>query len=420
MLNQIGNNPAQRSLIKNPIHQSILSYFYIYIVFEWVFWGYAPFSFQGVSLIRQSLDALFFLYFLITCLLKKTSIDLTGRRMAATGGVVLFSVIMSTILHQTHLFYAIQSVFVVFRYLVILMLPEVTINKAFRRMLLLVFMLQVLIGIIEATGLLDLRSILLPSAGKWSNVADFNPTAVRDGPVGISSTFLNTIDYSLYLISSYIVLFWRKSHKWKWLIACVVLALIVKTESKTSMLVFSLLLLFELHSILLRWSVFFALAVPTVALLVANADLVIFFFNNSLEYSRFGFIVYLLPTFLGGNIMNLFFGIGVDPYVGLITIKHYPHIPQMLLDDNSLLNLKDVFWLAQLFQWGLVGFSALSLFLVSIWKKHSSPTMRAMMGVVLILGCTNQVLEVKIFSFILWVTVKFNESFDEKLALDWK
>jgi hypothetical protein len=419
MNDQTANDLVGSAATKNSTLERILSIFFIYVVFEWVFWRYAPLPFQVVTLFRQLLDAWLFLCILLVCITRRESINFTGRRMLATAGIVLFSVMISTILHQTSPFYAVQSVFVVFRYMVILMLPNYKISVMFKRTIMFIFIIQVLIGLIAVVGAIDLRPILLPSAEKWNSVVDFNPTAVREGAVGISSTFLNTIDYSLYLITSYVLLFWRKNQKWKWLVACIVLLLIIKTESKTSILLFSGLLLFELHSAPLRWAVVIILITPAIALFVVNMELISFFVMNSLEYSRFGFIAYLLPTFLTDNIMNLLFGIGVDPYLGLKTIQHYPHIPKMLLDDNNLLNLKDVFWLAQLFEWGLVGFSAFIAFLISIWKNQVSQTIKAMMVIVFVLGCTNQVLEVKIFSFLLWIVVKFHKSFDENPGSNW-
>lgn len=139
-----------------------------------------------------------------------------------------------------------------------------------------------------------------------------------------------------------------------------------------------------------------------------------------MEYSRIGFFVYLLPPFFTENPVNILFGVGIDPYAGLNAIRHYPHVPQMLLDENSLLNLKDVFWVAQLFQWGILGLAALVAFLASIPKRLQSPTTWALLAVVLLLGFTNQVLEIKIFSFLLWVGIKYHRSFDEAIPSQWR
>lgn len=389
-------------------------------MFEWPIWSFLPISYQVIAFLRPMLDAIFFLVLMMKRFATPVKIDLTSRRVLATLGIVIFSVTISTILYQTRLIYELQSIFVVFRFMIILIIPEDMISSKFKQLILYALMLQISIGLIEASGVLNIGSIMMHSSGKWEGIPNFNPTVFRNGPVGISSTFLNTIDYSFYLIASYIAIYWRKKRTLKWIMTVIIYFLIIRTESKTSIIVFSFLLLYELHSVFLRWTVFLVLTVPIVIVLIMNADLVVFFFTNSLQYSRIGFFVYLLPPFFSGNIATILFGVSTDPYVGLEAIRHYPHIPQMLLDENNLLNLKDVFWIAQLFEWGLVGFTTLVALLISMYKRSLSPTTKALLIVVFILGLSNQVLEVKVFSFLLWILIKYHKSFDEDLMLAWK
>lgn len=385
-------------------YEVILSVYFIYIVFEWTIWGVMPLSYQKVSLIRSAMDVMFFAYFTFVGCFGKNKIKQAGRWMLGSLTLVVFSVGISSLIHKVNPYYALQSVLVVFRFVPILLMPEFY-GKTFNRVIWVVFFVQIMIGIVEGAGIFDLRKILLPAVGKWGNLENFSPTSFRDGLVGISTTFLNTIDFALYLIASYVILYWRKSRRFKTLIACTVLFLIVRTESKTSMLMFACLLFFEINSYLLRLVAASIFASGAVFFLVKYKPLVIFFLENSLEYSRIGFFVYLLPPFLCGNLMEFLFGIGVDPFAGIETIKNYPRLPLMLVNENNLLNLKDVFWVAQLLQWGFIGFVSLMTFLLYLYRKRESQTVHAMLWVVFVLGFTNQIMEIKIFSFLLWIAI---------------
>ena len=394
-------------------HDKFLVVFFLYCIFDWTIWAYVPLDPNLISLFRQIIDGIFYSTVIMKYLLGHGSPDLNARKMLVAMGVIIFSVTISTIIYHSKVFLSIQTVFVVFRYSVVLLMPRAVMSNQFKKIIAYTFFIQLLFGFIEGAGLFDLRPFLLPAPDRWMGLETFNPTSFREGSVGISSSFLNSIDYSLYLMASYVMLYWQKKKVCKSIVAILVLFIIFQTQSKTSLVIFSGLLIYEMHSRLLKWIIIGVLFTPAIILVVANFELIVFFLENSLEYSRIGFFVYLLPRFFIDNPIHILFGVGIDPYEGLNAIRHYPVIPRMLLDENSLLNLKDVFWLAQLFQWGILGLTALLTFLVSIYRTHKSEAIRGMILITFLLGLTNQVMEVKIFSFLLWLTIKYYKSLDE-------
>lgn len=391
----------------------LLAMFFLFCMFDWTIWAHIPVSPSLISLIRQSIDGIFYSIVTILFLSNRPAVDLLAKKMIVVMAIIGLSVTCSTIYYQSELFLAFQTLFVVFRYSIVLLIPCSKSGKYLINIIIYTFYIQLTIGLVEGLNLFDMRSLLLPSIDRWEGVSNFNPTSFRENIDVISSTFLNTIDYSLYLMGTYVLLYWKKVKRLKWVVSLIVLFCVWWTGSKTSLFVTSILMIVELRSEILRWV---TLTVATILIGLSinnNWEIIIFFWENSLEYSRIGFFVYLLPPFFSGNAIPLLIGVGVDLDAALYTIRNYPVIPKMLLDENSMRNIKDVFWIAQLFQWGAIATVALITYIVNTYKNTRSNALRGIIFITILLGFTNQVLESKMFSFIFWLTMKFHAEFDD-------
>jgi hypothetical protein len=386
----------------------IISAFWL-ISFEWVLWAILPLPIQKIQIFRIFFDAAIFSSGIILIFLGYGHRGLNRLHILA-GAIIIFACAIITIIRfGADIILSFQAVFVIFRYIPLALLDYRKIYDRFLKSAKLILIIHMIIGLLQLSGLINLsvifRNAFSSSFDELGRVG--LPSAMRhdQNGLGISGVFLNTIDYAVLMVLLYFLLFWKQAANRKIQFTLLIIGLVLATKSLMSICVLLFLVLMDIESIAKRTLIVIGILMTTISFIILNFEKVSFYFANSLQYNRLGFIVNLLPRFIFDNPLNALLGIGADQLLAFKMVMNFANLPQMLVDEGSLANLRDVFWIALIVQWGVIGLGALAFMIRAIIGKPKSRRIFALILITIIFGMVNQVLEIKIYSFLLYVMI---------------
>lgn len=232
----------------------------------------------------------------------------------------------------------------------------------------------------------------------------------------ISGVFRNTIDFSFFLLASYIVLHAlnlienKKNHI---AISLVFGFFIIKSGSMAAVVCF---FTFFISTLIIRLKIKTKLIIAIIISLVflyfviANIESISQELNAKIEnmmLSRLGLIFISFPEMLSTIPLKIFFGISQDLSIVLQNIQNYSNAPTVFYIDEGATNLiNDVYWLALLFTCGIpLGFLYIFI-LFKLWKQYSyaeykNSIFHTVVLMVLFIGFFNQVIFIRSFIYVL-------------------
>jgi hypothetical protein len=390
--------------------------FTYYISFEWFIFSIIN-DIAIVQFIRSIFDYLPLLLYFVYIATKGRKIKLLHLNVLFAFIVLLIFLVFSHIIDKTSLISIIPYFGVIFRFVPFFLMSTLYTGTTYNRLIKhikIIYSIQVILAFIEIINKKLFLKVFLPNPSFFKG---FIPTVYRDS--GISTTFINTIEFSFFIIIIACLLIYEYRHsitkKWTVFLS----SLIIVTASFS---IASILLIFMMATIIIerKTNLYFYIAVGFMTLFCfGNSLFSIFTETKSIyeyyliakDYNRVGYFTNLLPQFFTSNLKDIFFGIGVDPKVIDIKLNHYNHIPKMLtFGKNNLILLKDVYWVSIIMTQGLIGFSILWIVLLYIFRRIKSTMvyynyfiLKLLLIVVFIGGFFNQILDLKGFSFVFWI-----------------
>lgn len=395
---------------KPPVYfeESMAVFALLFFSFEWLVWILLPLSFSEISSLRILIDGGLFCTTL-TLLSRGTSYrGIRKGRILVYLLVIAGCALTSVVRFHSDIFLTLQSILVLIRYLPIAMLDYSRFGERFRNAAKAVLGTHIVIGLAQLIGVFDPSTLFRKAFSGLEEMGRVGlPTALRTDRtgIGISGIFLNTIDLAILVLLLYFFLYWGKESRRKWIATLTSLAVVAGTRSFTATTILSILILMDIRHRGHRRLATCAAVISVAIAAYLRSDALLFTLSNSLQYSRIGFILNLLPSFILHNPLNAFIGLGADQLIAFNQVMNYANLPQMLIDEGSLANLRDVYWVALIVQWGLVGFGAVILLLRETIVKFESKRVMTLLIVTAGWGMVNQVLEIKLYAFLFYALI---------------
>lgn len=391
--------------------------FMYWIIFEWPLLSRIN-NLSIISAVRSVVDLLPFLLMTLNILFQKWKMQ--KYELAIFDILLSISVIVSisALINGYSPLTAIELVSVSFRYvpfLVLIRLSTPKITAKIYRHVRVIFWFMVVISIIEIMNKALFMELLLPDP---SIFGESLPTVYYGRNIEISGTFINTIDFSFFIIALscfYIVQTKKKAERViVFVTALVLLFLSFSVAALLCMMLAGVFLFRERRSFLIFAGIILVAVVvanPRIVKLLTDADSIQSFIKVSNDYSRVGFFTRLMPEFFKGDPKDVFFGLGLAADVVDSKLSGYKNLPLILtFGDNNIKLLKDVYWIGIIATEGIIVF-LLYMMVFYVLKSRSRKVLpgnktqlpKVMIFMVVFLGFFNQVLDVKSFSFCFWV-----------------
>lgn len=264
-------------------------------------------------------------------------------------------------------------------------------------------------------------SAMLPPGELFGEVM---PTTYTDP--GISASFVNTVEFAFFFLAlTVLYLDFAKSSRTRLWVYVISAFLITMSFSIASIL--GILLVIFLRS-KRKWLVGSIIGSGLLlSFLVMNSYIeellgmdIAYWIEISSEFNRLGYFTKVLPEFLSGHFKDLVLGMGYDAEVVDGKLASYFNTPYVMINnENNLKYLKDVYWLSVLFAQGIMVLGITLGVLRYLWKSvlgtrysvfgkgegESINTYRILILLVLFFGFFNQILDIKAFTYIFWLTL---------------
>jgi len=332
--------------------------------------------------------------------------------------LILIIISLSTMIEGYNALPAIQIVGVSFRYvpfLILIRLSTPKIMQEFYKHVRIIFWLMVVISFFEIANKSLFMKVFLPSPSIFGEPL---PTIYRSKNIEVSATFINTIDFSFFMIilSCFYITQTKKGVEKVivFITAFVLLFLSFSVASLLCMMLAGVFLFRKGRSFLIFAGLILVAVVvanPRIVKLLTDADSIQSFIKVSNDYSRVGFFTRLMPEFFKGDPKDVFFGLGLAADVVDSKLSRYKNLPLILtFGDNNIKLLKDVYWIGIIATEGIIVFLLyMRIFYVlmstsrDVLPENETQLPKVMIFMVVFLGFFNQVLDVKSFSFCFWV-----------------
>lgn len=399
------------------INTNFILIFMYWIIFEWPLLSKIN-NLSIISIIRSGIDLLPFLMMILNILFQKGKMERHELAIFIVLLLILFIVSLSTLTEGYRPLTAIKLASVSFRYVPFLILTRLTTTKImekFYKHVRIIFWLMVVASVFEIANKAMFMKLFLPSA---SIFGESLPTIYRSKNIEISATFINTIDFSFFIIAlSCFYIVQTKKETEKVIVFITALALLFLSFSVASLLCMVLAGIFLFRRKRLFWIIAVITLVagvaeaPKIIKLLTDADSIHRLIQISNDYNRLGYFTKLMPEFFRGDPKDIFFGMGLDVDLVNKKLSGYRNLPLMLtFGENNMNLLKDVYWVGIIVTEGII---VLLLYIMifqllyskskQLLPKEKAQVCALMIFVVIFLGLFNQVLDVKSFSFCFWV-----------------
>ena len=393
---------------------TLLIVYLYWVAFEWTIVSWIP-SYAVIQTIRNTMDIIPLALFAISVIVLNPKFKSWDIKILLSFSLILILSSLSLILEHQNPSSITSYIGVTIRFVPLIFLVRLTTEnfqaKLFKHVRIVYWMLACL-GFLSLLGKEWFIGLFLPSADIF---ADALPTTYKDP--GISATFINTVEFSFFLLALTIIYLNGSTSKQEELIVSLVSLILC-------------LLSFSIASILGLFLIFFLRSsrkLLMASLLVGFVIIGVWFFNDfilqllgmdikywieiSSEFNRLGYITKVFPEFLHGGLKDIFLGMGYDANVVDVKLANYHNTPWVMINnENNLKYLKDVYWLSILIAQGLFALMATFYILRTIWtgartegSSQNFQVIRAFILLSLFLGLFNQILDMKAFTYCFWL-----------------
>ncbi|MBD5280215.1 MAG: hypothetical protein HDS35_06700 [Bacteroides sp.] len=319
----------------------------------------------------------------------------------------------TTIIHGGSIGSAIAHFGALFRYIplasIILYfnLHESDVIEYLRHFKLISFVL-LLIGYIEIIGGPEVYYFFTPLTKDYSSAL----SVMDEG--SIFGIFANTVDYTYFLVISYILISNLNTTKHKLIIFFLFLIPIYFTGSKAGLIVFLICGLYHLENYkTIKYSILAIGSLIGGILIYQFRDILYWLIFIDAKNSRLGYIINTLPSFLDEFSFDTFFGVSSDKELVFHKINSYIDAPMMTWRLEMMPSFEDEFYVAIIVYYGIIGFLLLfgiycglyKNLITSRWKNSMfkyKTILQSMFSVILIAALFNQIIIIKTFSIFFW------------------
>jgi hypothetical protein len=368
-----------------------------------------------IQSIRNTIDIIPIVLFFVTLIILNPKLKVPELRIYLGFLLIILLSTFSLLLERQNPSSVIGYIGVTVRFVPLILLVRYTSegfqDKLFKHVRIVYWMLAAF-GFLSLFGKEWFIGLFLPSADVFSEVL---PTTYKD--LGISATFINTVEFSFFIIAlTTIILITSQSKRERVLISIISIVLCLLSYSIASLL--SLFFLFFILS-KRKWLFGSITLVVSIAALWFFSDFFLgllgmdvkYWLEISTEFNRLGYITKVFPEFLHGNLKDIFFGMGYDANLVDMKLADYRNAPWVMINnENNLKYLKDVYWLSIFIAQGLLVLLLTFYNYFMVWigasREGSAINFRMVKIFILIslfLGLFNQVMDMKAFTYCFWL-----------------
>lgn len=416
----------------------------VYLPLDGFFLKWIPLSGQSLIIISQLPDLLVFILFLGTAYLKYIKRDnfrLIGNHSDRyLISFTLLSFLVALII-RADFFTVLINLKALLRYILV---TYIILNLELKHFHLRILLRTIVFALLFQMLLGGMQLFASPAFKLF-----FLPPIIQDeiGGIGITpisyrelmsnnaifGTMDKTIEYGMFLLVGQ-ALWMAFNHKYRgryWLGIIFFVILIYGSSSRSSLLT-SFLLIFSYQFYLGTINKKFLLAllvifiiVPILVLYITIAnidydkhDFLFAFTTRYIEIAqkqRLGIAMTMLPNFFNSDLINVVFGFSADREILMERFIQIKDRPGLLNSDAR--HIEDVYWVALIYYYGVLGMILFLMFLRKIWKLINaklhrlknvtdSPFLTAALLLLFIaipLNLFNQAFEVRTYSFYLWL-----------------
>lgn len=394
----------------------IILYCYLIIFGGWIFKLLHIPTDLGLTFL-QVLDIIPLLYFLCKLNLKKNNFGLPNSSSFWIC-VLLFLILslMTTIIQNGKFSSAIIHFGIIFRYAAIAAIIPTISNRTdkldqFFKHYIIISLILVSIGYIEIFGGISSRLFFMPLLSDVSSAH----ASYENNEVGIFGIFPNSVDYSYFLLLSYIIITNKKGQQHQILLFILYLIPIYFSGSKATLLILMLCLSFKLESIKLIRNIFiFVMICGSSWLVYSFWELFYWTVFIDSQASRLGYLLFTLPYFISEFSYGTFLGMSPTKEIVHQKINSYPYAPSLTRNLEDMASFEDEFYVALPIYYGIIGFIILiylyakmiRTFLSYSWTDNFlnySTIIKSLSATLLIAPLFNQIIIIKPFSLFMWI-----------------
>lgn len=403
----------------NKQNSNFVIIFMYWVIFEWPLLSKIN-NLSIINTIRSAIDLLPLLIMILNILFQKGKMKKYELAIFIVILLILIIGSLSTLIEGYSCLAAIQIIAVSFRYVPFLILirqSSLKIIKKFYKHIRIIFWVMVVFSVFEIANKALFMRLFLPSPSIFGKAL---PTIYRSQRIEISTTFINTIDFSFFIILiSFFYIVQTEKITEKVIVFITAIVMVFFSFSVASLLCMVLIGIFLFKKCYIFWIISLIILIAGISMnqqiikLMTGTDSIHSFIQISNKYNRLGFFTILMPEFFKGNPKDILLGMGLDANLVDNKLSSYKNLPLMLtFGDNNIKLLKDVYWVGIILTEGIiVMFLYIRIFylLYSKSKKllsaDKAQVSRLMIFIVILLGLFNQVLDVKSFSYCFWVMI---------------
>lgn len=399
----------------------IIIYSYFVIFSGWIF-NLLHLPPELAEIIIQALDVLPFLLVLFIFRLR-SSMSILPNTTTFWIIIVLFIInsICTTVIHNGRILAAITHFLIMFRYMPLAVLlanrrisdhDEMLYIKHFK----IISIILIIIGFIEIVGGPGVASYFTPVLDEFSSVNRLVDSNTESTIMPIFGVFPNTVDYSFFLLISYIIISNRPgSANFIWGIIYGIL--IYFTGSKATLLIFLLVISIQLSKHKSLVFAFWGTVIIGCGVLIYQYWELFYWtvFIDS-QASRLGYIIFTLPDFLSELSFDTFFGVCPDKELVWMKINSYADAPSMTWTIEHMTSFEDEFYVALPVYYGLYGFCLLLIIFAGMYKSlikfrwHDRVLkyrmiIKSLFICLLIAPLFNQIIILRPFSLSFWIII---------------
>ena len=415
----------------------------IYLPFEDFILKWLPVS-ENIFIILRQIPDLFvfsFVFFVLLSSLMKRRIDVVNKKAFSFLALFITFSLVSVFLNHSSLFNSLLNLKALIRYVFLIYIlywikPTEKQALTFIKAVIIIAFIEAAIGTLQFFGGDLIRNLFEPR--KLYSI-QYAVTALRKGSGESFGTMAYTINYAFFLVVSlvFILGFGKYFSKHKFMLNAGSLFLVVAIFFSGSRAAFlSALIAIGLYTYY-RYGIriIFYLMPLFVGLIMlvlfvdkgsSSKDFWYFLsprYVDNLESQRLGMIKLFL-SYVSALDPHLLYGLSSDKSFFVDYISANYKLP-LFFSKGTIGAFEDVYWIALIFYYGIIGFILFALFLFFIYKKiiafekfsditdiHSDMlvTCKILFLLIIPLQFVNQTLEVRQFAFYMWAIVGFTLS----------
>lgn len=391
--------------------------FLYWCAFEWTFLSFFK-SIQFIYQIRIFIDLIPLILTIAYFMVNPLIISKINLKILVAVFLIVILALVSLLLEQNEIIDVFINIGVAIRFVPLILLTQNSdeyLKSKFIKHIKVIYWLQVILALFQLVSKSLFMNLFLPNQTIFDKIT---PSSYRE--FAINTTFINTIEFSFFIVAlSIVYIISYHDTKKKWIIFFCSLTLVTLSLSTISILGM-LVIGYYISKYKKIYPIIFLL--PISLFVVLNQSVLFDFigtkslnqwFESSSKYSRIGYFTNLLPQFFIGGFKDLIIGMGVSPEIIHKKLEHYQDLPLVLTyGKNSYMLLKDVYWISIIISQGILGILLFAMIIKSLYTFaknrlpiHEFIIIKLFILIIILFGFFNQVLDIKGFSYILWLTI---------------